>query len=104
MSYKTIKAEPTNSTYLDTYAWILYMQERYEEAKVFIDQAVANDTDSVQGSVILDHAGDIYYKVGDREKALEYWQRALDAGPDGDDAVNEIRRKMEENAVLRKDE
>lgn len=103
MSYKTIKAEPTNGTYLDTYAWILYMQERYEEAKVYIDQAVANDTDSVQGSVILDHAGDIYNKVGDKEKAAEYWQRALDAGPDGEDAIKEIRRKMEENALLRKE-
>lgn len=23
MSYRTVKAEPTNGTYLDTYAWIL---------------------------------------------------------------------------------
>ncbi len=29
MSYKTIKAEPKNGTYLDTYAWILFMEERY---------------------------------------------------------------------------
>ena len=24
MSYRTVKAEPTNGTYLDTYAWILF--------------------------------------------------------------------------------
>lgn len=40
MSYRTIKAEPNNGTYLDTYAWILYMQERYEEANIYIDQAI----------------------------------------------------------------
>jgi tetratricopeptide (TPR) repeat protein len=85
MSYKTVKAEPTNSTYLDTYAWILFMQERYEESKIYIDQAVANDSDSLQSAVILDHAGDIYEKLGDITKALEYWQKALDADA-GEDA------------------
>ena len=39
MSYKTIKAEPKNATYLDTYAWILFMQQRYSEARIYIDQA-----------------------------------------------------------------
>ena len=92
MSYKTVKAEPTNATYLDTYAWILYMQERYEEAKIYIDQAVANDTDSVQSSVILDHAGDVYEKIGDSDKALEYWERALAA--DAEDAADEINEKI----------
>lgn len=92
MSYKTVKAEPTNATYLDTYAWILYMQERYEEAKIYIDQAVANDTDSVQSSVILDHAGDVYEKIGDSDKALEYWERALAA--DAEDDADEINEKI----------
>ena len=92
MSYKTVKAEPTNSTYLDTYAWILYMQERYEESKIYIDQAVANDSDSLQSAVILDHAGDIYEKVGDYEKALVYWQKALDA--DASDDAEIISQKI----------
>lgn len=98
MSYKTVKAEPTNATYLDTYAWILYMQERYEEAKIYIDQAVANDTDSVQSAVILDHAGDIYLKVDDTDKALEYWQKALDAdaGEDADAITQKIMKYKKE--------
>lgn len=40
MSHKTIMAEPTNGTYLDTYAWILYQEGRYEEAKMYIDMAL----------------------------------------------------------------
>lgn len=31
MSFKTVQAEPTNATYLDTYAWILFLQKRYDE-------------------------------------------------------------------------
>lgn len=102
MSYKTVKAEPQNATYLDTYAWILYMQERYEEAKIYIDQAVKNDTDTVQNSVILEHAGDIYHRLGDNEKALEYWQRALNA--DAKENADDIRRKMNENGMANKDD
>ncbi len=40
MSYKTVKAEPKNTNNLDTYAWILFRQERYAEAKIYIDQAL----------------------------------------------------------------
>ena len=82
MSYKTIKAEPQNATYLDTYAWILFKQERYKEAKVYIDQALRSDTDSTQSAVIIEHAGDIYYMNNDGLKALDYWQKSLKAGND----------------------
>lgn len=80
MSLKTIKAEPKNATFLDTYAWILYRQNRYAEAKIYIDQALANDSDSVQSGVVLEHAGDIYYQNNLTEQAVAYWQKALKAG------------------------
>ena len=75
MSMKTLKAEPKNATYLDTYAWILFMQKRYSEAKIYIDQTLQCDSDS--SAVLLEHAGDIYYHVGEREKAVSLWQQAL---------------------------
>lgn len=80
MSQKTIKAEPKNPTFLDTYAWILYRQNRYAEAKIYIDQALANDSGSVQSGVVLEHAGDIYYQNHLVPQAVEYWQKALKAG------------------------
>ena len=57
MSYKTIKAEPKNPTYLDTYAWILFKQERFAEAKIYIEQTLQCDTDTT--TIIVDHAGHI---------------------------------------------
>jgi len=80
MSYRTIKNTPDNSTCLDTYAWILFQQERYSEAEIYIEQAVSNDTTG--NEVILEHAGDIQAMLGNTEKALEYWQKAKDAGAD----------------------
>ncbi|MGM9700595.1 MAG: tetratricopeptide repeat protein [Prevotella sp.] len=82
MSYKTIKAEPRNASYLDTYAWILFRQERYAEAKIYIDQALANDTvaHAQPSAVVLEHAGDIYVQNGLTAQAVAYWQQALQAG------------------------
>ena len=77
MSYRTIKAEPNNATFLDTYAWILFEEERYEEARIYIDQTLMND--SLPSGIVLEHAGDIYAKVNDIEKAMQYWQKAVEA-------------------------
>lgn len=90
MSYKTIKAEPDNATFLDTYAWILYKEERYEEARIYIDQVMKAAPDNVTG-VLNDHAGDIYIKLGLTAEAVGFWKKALE-----DDAVNadEIRKKI----------
>ena len=75
MSYRVIKAEPKNATYLDTYAWILFKQGRYTEAKIYIDQTLQCDSDT--SAVLLEHAGDIYYFAGEKERAVDFWQQAL---------------------------
>lgn len=92
MSLKTVKAEPTSATYLDTYAWILFKQGRYSEARQFIDQALSNDTTDGQ-AVILEHAGDICAMCGDTESALSYWQQAADLGGESAVLTRKIRLK-----------
>ena len=96
MSYRAIKAEPKNATYLDTYAWILFKQERYAEAKIYIDQTLQCDSDT--SAVLLEHAGDIYYHAGDKEGALAYWQQALarasETPPSGEDRKQILTRKI----------
>lgn len=82
MSYKTVKAEPKNATFLDTYAWILFMQERYVEAKIYIDQALQNMDDSLGNAVIIEHAGDIYAQNKDMERALLLWRDAQKQKPE----------------------
>jgi tetratricopeptide (TPR) repeat protein len=91
MSYKTIKAEPHNATYLDTYAWILFMQQRYAEARIYIDQALQND--STSNAVMTEHAGDIYAMSGDMEGALKLWQQALAQDPTNRILIRKIKRK-----------
>lgn len=91
MSYKTIKAEPNNATYLDTYAWILFMQKRFSEAKIYIEQALRND--SALGAVVVEHAGDIYAVNGATEQAVECWKQALDKNPENKVLIRKIKLK-----------
>lgn len=78
MSLRTLKEEPTNATYLDTYAWILFLQKRYDEAKAYVDLTLQNSKNP--DKVLLEHAGDIYLMAGDKEKAVSYWKQAIEAG------------------------
>lgn len=80
MSYKTIKAEPKNATYLDTYAWILFMEERYSEAKIYIDQTLQNLDSTENNSTLYEHAGDIYAMNGLTDEAVGFWQKSYDIG------------------------
>lgn len=91
MSYRTVKAEPENATYLDTYAWILFRQERYAEAKIYIDQAL--QCDSLASGVIVEHAGDIYALCGEIDKAITLWRQAQAEDPDNKILRRKIKRK-----------
>ena len=91
MSFRTIKAEPNNSTFLDTYAWILFMQERYAEAQIYIDQAIQNDTTA--SAVLFEHGGDIHALNNDIVPAVELWQKALDAGSESTVLIRKIRQR-----------
>lgn len=91
MSYRTVKAEPNNATYLDTYAWILFEKGRYAEARLFIDDAMRGD--GAQSDVIVEHCGDIYYKVGEVEEAVKYWKQSLDMGNTSEKLKQKIARK-----------
>ena len=93
MSFKTVKAEPKNATYLDTYAWILFMQGRYAEAKVYIDQALQHMEDKNENAVIIEHAGDIYAQNNDITKALSFWQDAKEKQPDNTLLARKIKLK-----------
>jgi tetratricopeptide (TPR) repeat protein len=91
MSYKTIKKEPQNYTYLDTYAWILFEKGNYFEARIYIDDAIKNGGES--SNVIIEHCGDIYYMNGNPEDALKYWLKAKEMRSESKTLEKKIRQK-----------
>ena len=95
LSAKTVEVEPDNSTYLDTYAWILYQQGSYLLAKLYIERAISNLKNDEENGVIYDHYGDILWKNSDQEKAVEMWNKALNAGLD----TEELKQKIETGSL-----
>ena len=92
MSYKTVKAEPNNATYLDTYAWILFEKGNYAEALIYIDNAMKSEGGD-KSDVIVEHCGDIYYMTGDVDGALTYWKKALEMGSESKTLKQKIEKK-----------
>ena len=68
------EVEPDQFNYQDTYAWILYKQGKYVQAKEWLEKAVNGGGD--KNAVILEHLGDTYAKLKDMTKALEFWNKA----------------------------
>ena len=107
MSYRTIKAEPENKTYLDTYAWILFMRGEYAEAAHYMDRVVSPDStgaallaDPASTSVILEHAADIAWFNGDTGRACYLWDLAVRLGDEDVSAV--LLKKSKKRKYLKK--
>ena len=73
MSSLLVKNNPDNPSYLDTHAWVLFMREKYKEAKRIIERAISTGKAS---AVHFEHYGDILYKLGNIDEAVQQWERA----------------------------
>jgi tetratricopeptide (TPR) repeat protein len=78
MSWSALQLLPDNYNLLDTYAWILYKQGDFNEALLW--QWKALEKDPTGSAVLLEHYGDILYKLNRVDEAVQYWQRAMDNG------------------------
>lgn len=78
MAKQAVAAEPDNAAYLDTYGWVLFRLENYIEAATYVEKAVATGKAS---AVVVEHLGDIYLKLGQKEKAIDQWKKAQQMDP-----------------------
>lgn len=81
MSKKSLDIEPDNASFLDTYGWILYQIEEYEQAKEYIMKAIDNGGSSAE---VFEHLGDVYQKLGNESQAIKWWKQAYDLDPSRD--------------------
>lgn len=95
MSRRSLEKEGSNYTYLDTYAWILFQQKKYAEAKVYIDSVLVllGDSVSANDANIVEHAGDIYAKNGLKADAVKLWQQSYNLGNDTEAIRRKLKRK-----------
>jgi tetratricopeptide (TPR) repeat protein len=95
MSRESNELETTQASYQDTYGWIMYKENKFEDAKIWIEKSLSNSTDS--SATVLEHYGDVLFKLGDTAKAFEFWQKAKAAG---DGASDFLERKILEKKMF----
>ncbi len=76
MSKRSNLLQPNQASYQDTYAWIRFEQGQFEDALLWIDKAIANG--GSRSGTIVEHRGDILYRLGRQQEALEEWKKALE--------------------------
>ncbi len=91
MSLNSNLLEPNNGTFQDTYAWILYKLHQYDEALTWIIKAV--DNGSSESPVVLEHYGDILYKLNRKNEAYEKWKLAKGFGKGSELLEKKLKEK-----------
>lgn len=77
MAKRAVELKPGTANQ-DTYGWVLYQMGNYNEAAIMIKKAIDNDDPA--SAVILEHYGDVLWKLNRKEDALDYWIKAKAAG------------------------
>ncbi len=88
----SIAADSLNTSYLDTIGWVYFMLGNYTEAKINLEKAIKLGGEN---AVMLDHLADIESKLGNKEKAVELWKKAIELDP----AKIEIQNKIDKGAI-----
>jgi Tfp pilus assembly protein PilF len=91
MSKKAVTLDPENSSFQDTYGWVLFKQEKYKEAAEWILKAVQSEEDP--SAEVLEHYGDVLFKLGDAAGAFEYWLKAKQKGTGSELLEKKINEK-----------
>lgn len=95
MSLSANNLEPDNPIYMDTYAWILFLKEKYEEAKLYQESAIEKCNGNPEPE-FLNHYGDILFKNGETEQAVENWIKALAGDPEN----KNLQKKIEQRTYI----
>ncbi len=92
MAKIAITAEPKNSSYLDTIGWVYFQLGEYDSAKKYIGEALKVGGEK---AVILDHFGDVLFKLGKKDEAVANWKKAFEL----DNSVGGLQSKIERGAL-----
>lgn len=84
----------TDYAVVDSLGWAYYLHGEFERARALIERA--NDLSVADPNAeILDHLGDVYWRLNRRDQAREVWRAALEARPDA------LRRRALERKLTR---
>lgn len=74
MIQRAVELAADNPSYLDTYGWILFLQGDYINAEFWLLKAI--DFGGAENGTILEHYGDVMFKLDKKLEALKFWKMA----------------------------
>ncbi|CAM3953364.1 tetratricopeptide repeat protein [Mucilaginibacter galii] len=78
LSKHSIDIQPNTASFEDTYAWILFRQKKYADAKTWIEKALQHGKDA--SATQTEHYGDILFYLGNTDAAVQNWKKAKEYG------------------------
>jgi len=91
---KVIAKFPNNSTYLDTYGWVMFQLGAYSKSEKFLFKAIINSDG--QSGEILEHYGDVLYKLKKIDEANVFWNKSKKTG----NYSKKLIQKISENKFI----
>jgi tetratricopeptide (TPR) repeat protein len=88
MIRKALKLDPTSGAFIDTLGWIYFMQGKYDDALKSIGKASEILPDD---PTIIEHMGSVHDKLGEPEKALEYWKQSFALDPTNEALATKLK-------------
>lgn len=91
MARKCNELMPGNPSFQDTFAWVLFKSGEYDEAGKWIDKAI--NSGGITSGTIMEHKGDILFKQGKTDDAIDFWKRAQELGAKSEKLSEKIIQK-----------
>ena len=95
---RALSQDPENGAYLDSLGWVTFRMNRPQEALRFLTEACRHLPDPE----VFGHLGHVYLSVGDRRRAKEAWEKALQLKPKDEQLVRQLELWLK-NLKNRKD-
>jgi tetratricopeptide (TPR) repeat protein len=92
MIERAVRKEPGNPSYLDSLGWAYFKQGKLSQAEKYLSDAARRNPGSV---AIQEHLGDLFQKLGQKEKATGFWRKALSLASEAADSAR-IKAKLGE--------
>jgi tetratricopeptide (TPR) repeat protein len=71
---RAVKEEPNNGAYLDSLGWAYYRQNKLPESEEYLRRAIVREGDD---PTILSHLAAVYLKMGQTERAADFYEKSL---------------------------
>lgn len=91
MSAKSNILQPNESSFEDTYGWILFQMKKYEDALEWMKKSIEHGGEN--SGTINEHLGDIYFHLNQKDQALKFWKIAKDLEGTSDQLPEKIKQK-----------